>query len=144
MLLNEEEQKKTSKIKISTNQKIIKKNNNFKYYKGSLKNYKSYYNNDNDEEKISLIEHQNILNEYKNELKFLNMKRKNEDSYENINNNTNGKPNNNQNIVICVDNKELNQNGNQKNYELYKKDGKSSANINGNVDMKISKLHIFI
>ena len=141
MLLNEEEQKKTSKIKISTNQKIIKKNNNFKYYKGSLKNYKSYYNNDNDEEKISLIEHQNILNEYKNELKFLNMKRKKEDSYENINNNTNGKPNNNQNIVICVDNKELNQNCNKKNYEPHKKDGKSSANINGNVDMKISKLH---
>ena len=104
MFLNEEEKSKLSKNKKSFNhkkRKKISKTNNYllKYSKIS---------NDVNEERISLTEHFNILNEYGEELKFLSMKRKNFIPNDNIYH-FKENPNNNPSIIICVNDKKPNK-----------------------------------
>ena len=97
MFLNEEEQSKISKNKTSLNhkkrKKIPKNNNYFLKYSRLTNDYKN-------EDRVSLTEHSNILNEYQEELKFLSMKRKSI-----IPNTIKDNQNNNSNIIICVNNK---------------------------------------
>ena len=123
MFLNEKEKNKLYKNKNITNhQSKVKKNysKNNNYFK------KTSFSDNNIEERISLTEHTNILNEYEEELKFLGNKRKNGKIFENLNNKEN--PNNNSNIIICLDNKQLNQ--------------ESKSNNKNNIDknIKISEL----
>ena len=97
MFLNEEEQSKISKNKTSLyhkkRKKIPKNNNYFLKYSRLTNDYKN-------EDRVSLTEHSNILNEYQEELKFLSMKRKSI-----IPNTIKDNQNNNSNIIICVNNK---------------------------------------
>ena len=104
MFLNEEEKSKLSKNKKSLNhkkRKKISKTNNY------LLKY-SNIPNDVNEERISLTEHFNILNEYGEELKFLSMKRKNFIPNDNIYH-FKENPNNNPSIIICVNDKKPNK-----------------------------------
>ena len=104
MFLNEVEQNKLSKNKIS----II--NNQYKKRKNYSKNYTyltkkaSSFNEKEEEERISLTEHSNILSEYEKELNFLCMKRKNINV---IDNNTisNENSDNYKSVILCPDNK---------------------------------------
>ena len=104
MFLNEVEQNKLSKNKIS----II--NNQYKKKKNYSKNYSyvtkkaSFFNEKEEEERISLTEHSNILCEYEKELNFLCMKRKNINILDN-NTISNENSDNYKNLIICPDNK---------------------------------------
>ena len=132
MFLNEEEQSKISKNKSSESKKRKKRKINNKYNKKFLKNY-----NINNDEQMSLIEHQNILNEYKEEMNFLNMKRKKADTQENFDNN-NEMPKDKSNIIICVNNNESSKNSDKENFNGKEKKGGAK---NDDLNMKISKLY---
>ena len=134
MLLNEELESKISENKSSINTKKKKRKRKSKHYKYLTKKVYKYYNNDNDD-KISLTEHNNILNEYEEELKFLNIKRK---AAENIDKE---KQNNNSSIIICVNNNKKDNNSNifEDNYSYNEK--KSFNNNNKNEKIKISQLY---
>ena len=134
MLLNEELESKISENKSSINTKKKKRKRKSKHYKYLTKKVYKYYNNDNDA-KISLTEHNNILNEYEEELKFLNIKRK---AAENIDKE---KQNNNSSIIICVNNNKKDNNSNifEDNYSYNEK--KSFNNNNKNEKIKISQLY---
>ena len=132
MFLNEEEQSKISKNKSTRCKKRKKSKNNNKYNKKSLKNY-----NINNDEQMSLIEHQNILSEYKEEMNFLNKKRKKEDAQENFDNN-NEMPKDKSNIIICVKNNESSQNSDKEKFNVKEKKGRAK---NEDLNVKISKLY---
>ena len=132
MFLNEEEQSKISKNKSSESKKRKKRKINNKYNKKFLKNY-----NINNDEQMSLIEHQNILNEYKEEMNFLNMKRKKADTQENFDNN-NEMPKDKSNIIICVNNNESSKNSDKENFNGKEKKGGAK---NDDLNVKISKLY---
>ena len=132
MFLNEEEQSKKSKNKSSESKKRKKRKINNKYNKKFLKNY-----NINNEEQMSLIEHHNILNEYKEEMNFLNMKRKKANTQENFDNN-NEMPKGKSNIIICVNNNESSQNSDKKRFNGKEKEGRAK---NDDLNVKISKLY---
>ena len=146
MFLNEEEQKNFSKKNSSTILKCKKRKRYSKINKYPLKKAK-YYNEDNLEERISFIEHKNILDEYKEEIEFLRKKRKKPISFENCINYIE-KPNNNSNIIICVDNTKIDKKLKNKNDNKIPKEKKKVKNYK-NENIKISKLynlhqHLFV
>ena len=139
MYLNDEE-----KIKLSKNNFSIL-NNHYKRRKIDSKNYnyilkKSLSSKDNmEEERISLTEHSNILNEYEQELHFLGMKRKNINVLNN-NNLFNENSDNHSNNIICLNNKIADSQRNN-NLNIVKEKENQNENENENEDMiKISEL----
>ena len=80
------------------------------------------------DEKISLTEHSNILNEYQEELKFLALKRKNPDSLENsqIFKEVSTRDSD---IIICVDNNIEDQNSEEKEFKSKNLNIKNENNI---------------
>ena len=81
--------------------------------KGCKKSANKYSKLNIIDEKISLTEHSNILNEYKDELKFLSLKRKNPESLDNSQIFKEASTRESD-IVICVDNRTDEQNYEEK------------------------------
>ena len=134
MFLKEENQIKLSNNHLSIlNNNYNKRNNcstNFDYY------FKKSFDNEN-EERISLTEHSNILSEYEQELNFLGMKRKNINFLDN-NNISKDNTDNNLSTIICLDNKiaDLQRNKNINNISKERKKRKKMNEDN----IKISEL----
>ena len=134
MFLKEENQIKLSNNHLSIlNNNYNKRNNcstNFDYY------FKKSFDNEN-EERISLTEHSNILSEYEQELNFLGMKRKNINFLDN-NNISKDNTDNNSSSIICLDNKiaDLQRNKNINNISKERKKRKKMNEDN----IKISEL----
>ena len=128
MLLNEELESKISENKSSIIIKKKKRKKKSNHYKYPTKKVYKFYNNTNSDDKISLTEHNNILNEYEEELKFLNLKRKNSENCEK-------EQKKNSNTIICSNN----NNNNKKEKKLCNK--KEYINNNKNEKIKISQLY---
>ena len=128
MLLNEELESKISENKSSIIIKKKKRKKKSNHYKYPTKKVYKFYNNTNSDDKISLTEHNNILNEYEEELKFLNLKRNKSENCEK-------EQKKNSNNIICSNN----NNNNKKEKKLCNK--KKYINNNKNEKIKISQLY---
>ena len=113
---------------------------NRKTKKGCKKSANKYSKLNIIDEKISLTEHSNILNEYKDELKFLSLKRKNPESLDNSQIFKEASTRESD-IVICVDNRTDEQNYEEKEFKINNNENQSNIfdllNLNNSLFNKI-------